>query len=86
MDRNDTPRLTTAQIRVGDFLIRAEDYLGRPNCRYRVSAILRQGVRQFQLDGYWSQSPQTAKSLSAENITQVERDGQIIGHFFVSYW
>jgi hypothetical protein len=51
-----------------------------------VVRIHTDGKRRFELSGHWSRSPQYGSSLTAENIHTVERDGQVIGSFFVKYW
>lgn len=88
-DTTPTPRkLTTSQIKVGDVLIRRADHIGRPDARYRVARVTTgYGPRRFVLDGYYcGASGVTAKTLTAENLRTVERDGQIIGVFFAKYW
>ena len=78
--------LTVAQVRVGDVLVRRNDHLGRPDARCTVREVLKDGKRRFVLDGHWATRPVYGSELSAENIDEVERDGTIIGSFFVKYW
>jgi len=78
--------LTTAQIKVGDVLIREKDHLGRPDDRLTVTEVWKQGGRLFRLKEYFSQSLQSPKTLSAQNYRIVERNGERIGEFFVKYW
>jgi hypothetical protein len=76
--------MTTAQIKVGDVLIREKDH--RADSRVTVSEIRKQGTRMFKLDGHWSSNWQRAASLCAEGYGIVERNGERIGTFFVKYW
>lgn len=79
-------KLTIAQVRIGDVLIRQADHLGRPDARYRVREIRKTGRRAFVLEGYWTAAPQYGSTLTAENLHTVERNGAIVGSFFVKYW
>lgn len=77
--------MTTAQIKIGDVLKRENDHLGRHDDAVTVTGIVKGTPRLFQLAGYWRQDAY-ATQLSAEHYTNVYRDGQKIGTFFVKYW
>jgi len=76
-------KLTTAQIKVGDVLIREHDHIGRPDDKKTIQGIEKLDKRVFLLDNYRQMS---GAELSAENYRIVERNGKRIGSFFVKYW
>lgn len=77
-------KLTTAQLKVGDVLIRENDHIGRPDDRRTIEAINTTARRTFRINGRFY--TYTGAELSAENYRIVERDGVRIGSFFVKYW
>lgn len=78
-------KLTTAQVKVGDYLVNVDD-AGAVKERHRVKEVIREGGRRFRLEGHWSSLPSTGKQLTAWKLNYVERDGVILGYFFVPYW
>lgn len=79
------PTLSPRQIKPGDRLIRKDDHLQREDADAEVIAKTNCAPTCFILRGYFTRW-ETARSLCAQGYTEVEREGQVIGTFFVKYW